>query len=655
MSRLATRTRSPPQKVTVEGCDRPRGAIEPPTVSTFDRLQPVARFVDPGKSRAKVDALVNEWKAGCLLESGSLIFPDRQLWTTAKLQDFRERLIENPLEGSDRTFAQKLSKQLETADEDLRWLVVELVAVYFLFALGAISPGAKCSMLKSIIEPAGYELPPGWQRIADAMSEGVANPGPGYNLTRDRQLGYLMDFCLRFKAIEEPQKQHELLQDPWLMRDFADDVGPNIAVREMRHILLHLLFPDEFERISSRNHKRVITDAFAKEFLSGDGVPDDPDEQLYLIRQKLMELGAKPTGGDPVLDFYRAPLQAIWDSESAQEDGATDIDMLLYKKQMVIFGAPGTGKTHRTRQLAEQIIRRTALQQWGAARFFREQSALDDYVKQNVHWLQLHPGYGYEEFVRGLRLAPDGSTKYVDGFLPRLVAAMNEVPAEDGLPVVLVLDEINRTDLSRMFGEAFTLLENRDTEVTLPGINDAVGQDDVAATLALPSNLFVIGTMNLIDQSVEELDFALRRRFFWRPAEFEQNAIVAVNEVRWPRHIPKKWGWDRAVTDMTTLSERAVLLNQAIAQSPHLGPQYELGHTYYFDAAFFVGNWLRGRKTLTGGVFWTNKGKPQRSLLDLWKYSIEPLLMQYLGGLDSDVAASERDRLKAVLFTGTVT
>ena len=458
----------------------------------------MARFVDPGRSRAKVDALVQDWKTSCLLESGSLIFSDRQLWTTAKLQDFRERLIENPLEGSDRTFAEKLATQLETADDDLRWLVVELLAIYFSFALGAISPGAKRTMLRSVVEPLGQEMPPGWQRIADVMSEGVANPGPGYNLTRDRQLGYLMDFCLRFKAIEDPQTQLELLNDPWRMRDFADDVSSDIAVREMRHILLHLLFPDEFERISSGNHKRLITDAFAKEFFSAGDVPEDPDEQLYLIRQKLTELGAKPIGGDPVLDFYRPPLQAIWDSRSAQEEGATDIDLLLYKKQMVIFGAPGTGKTHRTRQLAGQIIRRGALEKWGAARFFRDQAQLDDYVAQNVHWLQLHPGYGYEEFVRGLRLTPEGSTKYVPGYLPRLVAAINAVPDDARLPVVLVLDEINRTDLSRMFGEAFTLLENRDAEVTLPGINDEGEQDDSPATLALPSNLFVIGTMNLI-------------------------------------------------------------------------------------------------------------------------------------------------------------
>jgi 5-methylcytosine-specific restriction protein B len=58
---------------------------------------------------------------------------------------------------------------------------------------------------------------------------------------------------------------------------------------------------------------------------------------------------------------------------------------------MVIYGAPGTGKTYRTRQLAEQIIRRAALQAWRAKKFFTAQDALDEYVAANIHWLQLHP------------------------------------------------------------------------------------------------------------------------------------------------------------------------------------------------------------------------------------------------------------------------
>ena len=227
---------------------------------------------------------------------------------------------------------------------------------------------------------------------------------------------------------------------------------------------------------------------------------------------------------------------------------------------------------------------------------------------------------------------------------------MNAVPENDRLPVILVLDEINRTDLSRLFGEAFSLLENRDMPVLLPGFD----AEDEPRELALPENLFVIGTMNLIDQSVEELDFALRRRFFWRPAGFEPDSIIEVNEQRWAKHAPAKWGWDRAVDDMTRLAERATLLNQQIGLSPHLGPQYQLGHTYFFDAAFFAGRWLRGRKQLNGGVLWTASGRPRSSIEDLWVFSLEPLLAQYLGGLDADTVTSELDRLRDVLMSGKV-
>lgn len=610
----------------------------------------MARFADPDSSRTKIDDMVEIWKEHCLVESGSLLFDDRSMWTIPHLEDFRKRFLENPLVGTEENFGQKLATQLETASEDVRWLVCEIVAVYFLFARGAIGGPTKRATLEPIVAPLGGDRPPHWQRLADTMDEGIGNPGVGYNINRDLQIGYLIDFCLRFKAIDDEDERRRLLDDPWDLRDFADDASDGIAVREMRHILLHLLRPDEFERMSSRTHKQNIVAAFADELLVGDDIPEDLDEQLLLIREKLVELEAQPDAHQGILDFYWPPLHGIWDPGSDRPDGASDLDLLLYKKQIVLYGPPGTGKTHRTRELAGRLIRRVALDKWKAARFFSSQSELDAYVGENVHWVQLHPGYGYEEFVRGLRLSADGSTAFVDGFLPRLVDQMAGVPEADRLPVILVLDEINRTDLSRLFGEAFSLLENRGTPALLPGFEPG----DPPKTLVLPDNLFVIGTMNLIDQSVEELDFALRRRFFWRPAGFDPTPIITVNEQRWASHAPAKWGWNRAVADMTRLAERAVLLNQEIRRSPHLGPQYELGHTYFFDAAFFAGRWLHGIKQLNGGVFWTASGRPRSSIEDLWTFSLEPLLAQYLGGLDADTATAEMARLRAVLMTGTV-
>jgi 5-methylcytosine-specific restriction protein B len=597
-----------------------------------------------------IDALVEVWKERCLLESGSLLFDDRSIWTTGNLADFHQRFLENPLVGTEENFGQKLATQLETASEDVRWLVCELLGVYFLFARGAIGGPTKRAILDAIREPIGATNPPHWQRLADTMDEGIGNPGLGYNVRRDLQIGYLIDFCLRFKAMSDSEQRRALLADPWQLRDFADQAGEGIAVREMRHILLHLLRPDEFERMSSRTHKQNIVAAFENELLSGDDAPEDLDERLLMLRHKLETLDAQPDAHLGILDFYQAPLKDIWDPASDRHDGASDLDLLLYKKQLVLYGPPGTGKTHRTRELADKLIRRVALEKWKAKRFFSSQPELDDYVRDNVHWVQLHPGYGYEEFIRGLRLSADGSTAYVNGLLPRLVDEMTGVSEKDRLPVILVLDEINRTDLNRLFGEAFSLLENREKPTLLPGVDP----DDQAQELKLPDNLFVIGTMNLIDQSVEELDFALRRRFFWRPAGFEPTPIIDVNQHRWSTYAPAKWGWDRAVGDMTRLAERALLLNQQIAASPHLGPQYELGHTYYFDAAFFAGRWLQGRKQLTGGVLWTASGRPRSSLEDLWTFSLAPLLTQYLGGLDADTAQAELARLRTALMTGHV-
>ena len=97
--------------------------------------------------------------------------------------------------------------------------------------------------------------------------------------------------------------------------------------------------------------------------------------------------------------------------------------------------------------------------------------------------MQLHPGYDYEEFIRGLRLLADGSTGYVNGLLPRLVEQMNAAPVDERLPVILMLDEINRTDLSRLFGETFSLLENRDRPAQLPGFD----VDSEPCEMALPT------------------------------------------------------------------------------------------------------------------------------------------------------------------------
>ena len=340
----------------------------------------------------------------------------------------------------------------------------------------------------------------------------------------------------------------------------------------------------------------------------------------------------------------------MWESNAQGDgDGAGDLEALLWKKQIVFYGPPGTSKTFQARRLAEILIRRVALDRWQPEHYFAQLQAVEALVESNIHTVQLHPAFGYPEFIRGLHLEGE-QTVYRPGLLLDVIkqAATQEVPQGlPPLPVVLVLDEMNRTDVSAMLGEAFSLLESgqRGRTITLPGANG----HDGPATLTIPHDLFLIGTMNEIDQSVETLDFALRRRFLWRECPFERETLLDIIASRWDSDI-KRFKIDDALEQLNLFADRADGLNQAIADSGALGRAYQIGHTYFADITFFLGTWLHGRKTRPpkGTYLWTSQNKPQPPLVDLWDRSLKPLLEQYLAG--SDLRKQELQRLSDTYF-----
>src|SRR5208283_5265081 len=139
------------------------------------------------------------------------------------------------------------------------------------------------------------------------------------------------------------------------------------------------------------------------------------------------------------------------------------------------------------------------------------------------------------------------------------VEDMKKESGEDSeIPVVLILDEMNRADLSKVLGECFSLLEDRDTAVRLGG------HDDEPRKVQLPANLYIIGTMNLIDQSLEHVDFALRRRFLWFFRGFSREDFLAVSEKRWDALIKDgsiRKDWEKVEAEFETLADRAQRLN----------------------------------------------------------------------------------------------
>jgi 5-methylcytosine-specific restriction protein B len=152
------------------------------------------------------------------------------------------------------------------------------------------------------------------------------------------------------------------------------------------------------------------------------------------------------------------------------------------KKQAILYGPPGTGKTYLAEHLAKHLI--------GGGDGFSEV-------------VQFHPAYAYEDFIQGLRPDPtaDGGLHF-ERTPGRFLDFCRKAGACDGR-CVLIVDEINRANLSRVFGELMYLLEYRDREVPL-----AAGGE-----FRIPENVRIIGTMNTADRSIALVDHALRRRF----------------------------------------------------------------------------------------------------------------------------------------------
>jgi 5-methylcytosine-specific restriction protein B len=591
----------------------------------------MARYSEHDTSR--IYEAADAFRNNCLLRDGSLLFEQASLWRPELLDSIHKAFVATPDEG-DRSFIDKFRDQIKPAGTDAIRLAAELLAVYFLFPSN-VGGFRKRQVVNEVRDWSGDNLPEN-HLVSVAFEHGIGSGGQGYNTRRPFEIAFLIEFAKAWKALPTEQQQ-AAANDPWKFQELIDGTE-DAESKQLRHTLLHLLFPDSFERIASGNHKRRVIAAFTG--LVKDE-HEDEDRQLLAIRQGLEALMPGKT-----MDFYWPPLEAAWydSSEGGLADGAP-LEIIQHKKQVVLYGPPGTGKTYRAKRLAERIIRSSALVNMGPARYFQSQPAIENAIKANIHRLQLHPAYSYEDFVRGLHISSNGATEYRPGYLLRLIEAINQEPRESRLPHILILDEMNRTDLSRMLSECFSLLEDRNQTIELPAHNG----EGATFTLQIPDDLFVIGTMNLIDQSVEQIDFALRRRFLWMLCPFDAEALMGATESRW-NELKSGLDWSRVEEDFRKLAGAATALNREIHDSPLLGAQYEIGHTYLLDVVVFLLNFLGPRPTRKHNYLWNRRGDALEPVIQVWNLSIRPLLEQYLAGLDANARNTELERLSKVLL-----
>lgn len=221
----------------------------------------------------------------------------------------------------------------------------------------------------------------------------------------------------------------------------------------------------------------------------------------------------------------------------------TDYDLLTallqYKKNIILQGAPGVGKTFAAKRLAYAMMGQKK--------------------DENIELIQFHQSYTYEDFMMGYKPTEHGFELHYGSFY-RFCKRAAEHPNE---PFFFIIDEINRGNLSKIFGELLMLLEKdyRDQPITLAY---------AAEPFAVPSNVYLIGMMNTADRSLSIIDYALRRRFSFfdmKPAfestGFMKQQLIAGNVI-----------FDRLIN-------RIEELNDEISREPSLGPGFCIGHSYF--------------------------------------------------------------------------
>lgn len=352
-----------------------------------------------------------------------------------------------------------------------------------------------------------------------------------------------------------------------------EDIGDNYNLKTVRPLDINYA-----RKIAYMYNVDKLIPIFKKEVLESISeffdIKDEIDFSSYKATELILEKIKKEFEINEDIDIQQSQKLAsfLW------EKFGTSIS--FESKNIIYYGAPGTGKTYTV----QNAIKQKMLLE-NAKSFFT----------------QFHPSFGYEDFIEGLKPSiKNGATELVltDGIFKKFCKeAMNELKnarkeKREPISYYFLADEINRAELSKVFGELLLCIEEskrvdfddkgniKDGSMLIgtqysylyKNENDAVIVDKGEYKFGVPINLYFIGTMNDIDRSIDSFDLALRRRFIWERMDCKYEVIL--NDEKF------KDVEERNLNNYITICEN---LNNFIALTLGLGKSYEIGHSYFMN------------------------------------------------------------------------
>ncbi len=269
-------------------------------------------------------------------------------------------------------------------------------------------------------------------------------------------------------------------------------------------------------------------------------------------------------------------------------------------RQMVFQGPPGTSKTFESKKFVLKQLNPES--DTLTARFVSQEDvsvALDEYKLNESDYanpsassklltggwdlVQFHPSYGYEDFIRGIEVKADGglpsynSVNRILGKIAEFAKIAEKANPAEPPKFYLVIDEINRANIATVFGELIYGLEYRDSKVSTPyEVEDKVSTSAARTKdIVLGKNLFIIGTMNTADKSIDAIDYAIRRRFLFVDSPADRNVVISCYQ-----NVSENDD-ENSIELLVFDAVQTIFDNESYFNDEYQKSDVRLGHTYF--------------------------------------------------------------------------